>query len=82
MPELKATRPHRLSCVHCRATHWQSPLYQRRYSCRLFCKVPFGPFWLFFPVAVIASTWFGGGGPGWVAVVYPEIGAIRGVDLW
>ncbi len=27
------------------------------------------PFWFFFPVAVIASTWFGGSGPGWVAVV-------------
>jgi C4-dicarboxylate-specific signal transduction histidine kinase len=26
------------------------------------------PFWLLFPVAVIASTWFGGRGPGWVAV--------------
>src|SRR3984885_15435356 len=32
-------------------------------------RVPFGnPFWLFFPVAVIASTWFGGRGPGWLAV--------------
>jgi len=32
-------------------------------------QVSFGnPFWLFFPVAVIASTWFGGKGPGWVAV--------------
>jgi C4-dicarboxylate-specific signal transduction histidine kinase len=30
---------------------------------------PFGnPFWLLFPVAVIASTWFGGRGPGWLAV--------------
>jgi C4-dicarboxylate-specific signal transduction histidine kinase len=33
-------------------------------------EVPFGnPFWFFLPVAVIASTWFGGRGPGWVAVV-------------
>jgi C4-dicarboxylate-specific signal transduction histidine kinase len=32
-------------------------------------QVSFGnPFWLFFPVAVIVSTWFGGRGPGWVAV--------------
>jgi C4-dicarboxylate-specific signal transduction histidine kinase len=32
-------------------------------------RVPFGnPFWFFFPVAVIASTWFGGRGPGWAAV--------------
>src|ERR1700739_2369152 len=32
-------------------------------------RVPFGnPFWFFFPVAVIASTWFGGRGPGWVGV--------------
>jgi C4-dicarboxylate-specific signal transduction histidine kinase len=32
-------------------------------------QVSFGnPFWLFFPVAVIASTWFGGRGPGWVTV--------------
>ncbi|MGB0121815.1 MAG: DUF4118 domain-containing protein, partial [Silvibacterium sp.] len=35
----------------------------------LVLKVPFGnPFWLFFSIAVIASTWFGGRGPGWVAV--------------
>src|ERR1700683_2129123 len=35
----------------------------------LVLQVPFGnPFWLFFPVAVIASTWFGGRGPGWLAV--------------
>src|SRR5271154_2239803 len=26
------------------------------------------PFWLFFPVAVIASTWYGGRGPGWASV--------------
>jgi C4-dicarboxylate-specific signal transduction histidine kinase len=26
------------------------------------------PFWIFFPAAVIASTWYGGRGPGWVAV--------------
>ena len=35
----------------------------------LVLQVPFGsPFWLFFPVAVIASTWIGGRGPGWFAV--------------
>ncbi len=35
----------------------------------LVLRVPFGnPFWLFFSVAVIVSTWFGGKGPGWVAV--------------
>ena len=27
------------------------------------------PFWFFFSVAVIVSTWFGGGGPGWLAVL-------------
>jgi C4-dicarboxylate-specific signal transduction histidine kinase len=27
------------------------------------------PFWFFFSVAVIVSTWFGRGGPGWLAVV-------------
>jgi C4-dicarboxylate-specific signal transduction histidine kinase len=38
-------------------------------SMSLVLRVSFGnPFWLFFPVAVIASTWFGGKGPGWVAV--------------
>jgi C4-dicarboxylate-specific signal transduction histidine kinase len=32
-------------------------------------RVPFGnPFWFFFSVAVIASTWFAGRGPGWIAV--------------
>ncbi|MEI9968239.1 MAG: DUF4118 domain-containing protein [Terracidiphilus sp.] len=31
--------------------------------------VEFGnPFWFFFPVAVIAGTWFGGRGAGWMAV--------------
>src|ERR1700679_2259097 len=36
----------------------------------LVLQVPFGnPFWFFFAIAVIASTWFGGKGPGWVAVV-------------
>jgi K+-sensing histidine kinase KdpD len=35
----------------------------------LVLRVPFGnPFWFFFSVAVVASTWFGGRGPGWVAV--------------
>ncbi len=35
----------------------------------LVLQVPFGnPFWLFFPVAVVASTWFCGRGPGWTAV--------------
>jgi C4-dicarboxylate-specific signal transduction histidine kinase len=35
----------------------------------LVLQVPFGnPFWLFFAVAVIASSWLGGKGPGWVAV--------------
>src|SRR3984957_1388047 len=35
----------------------------------LVLQVPFGnPVWFFFPVAVIASTWFGGTGPGWAAV--------------
>src|ERR1700684_2363662 len=37
----------------------------------LVLRVPFGnPFWFFFPVAVIASTWFAGRGPGWVAVFF------------
>jgi len=35
----------------------------------LVLEVPFGnPFWFFFPVAVIASTWFGGQKAGWLAV--------------
>lgn len=35
----------------------------------LVLEVPFGnPFWLFFPIAVIASTWYGGTRAGWVAV--------------
>jgi C4-dicarboxylate-specific signal transduction histidine kinase len=38
-------------------------------SLSLILRISFGnPFWLFFPVAVIASTWFGGRGPGWIAV--------------
>jgi K+-sensing histidine kinase KdpD len=35
----------------------------------LVLRVPFGnPFWFFFSVAVIATTWTAGRGPGWVAV--------------
>jgi C4-dicarboxylate-specific signal transduction histidine kinase len=35
----------------------------------LVLRVPFGnPFWFFFSVAVIATTWFAGRGPGWLAV--------------
>src|SRR5580658_9484937 len=40
-------------------------------------QVSFGnPFWLFFPVAVIASTWFGGRGPGWVAVGFSTLAVL------
>jgi C4-dicarboxylate-specific signal transduction histidine kinase len=43
----------------------------------LFLLVPFGnPLWLFFPVAVIASTWFGGRGPGWVAVALSSLAVL------
>jgi C4-dicarboxylate-specific signal transduction histidine kinase len=43
----------------------------------LVLQVPFGnPFWLFFPVAVIASTWFGGRGPGWVAVASSTVAVL------
>jgi len=35
----------------------------------LVLEVPFGnPFWFFFPVAVIVSTWYGGNRAGWLAV--------------
>jgi C4-dicarboxylate-specific signal transduction histidine kinase len=37
-------------------------------------QVPFGnPFWLLFPVAVIAATWFGGRGAGWMAVLFSTL---------
>jgi C4-dicarboxylate-specific signal transduction histidine kinase len=43
----------------------------------LVLQVPFGnPFWLFFPVAVVASTWFGGRGPGWVAVALSTVAVL------
>ena len=43
----------------------------------LLLEVPFGnPFWFFFPVAVIASTWFGGRGPGWVAVILSSLAVL------
>jgi C4-dicarboxylate-specific signal transduction histidine kinase len=34
------------------------------------------PFWLFFSVSVVASTWFGGRGPGWVAVILSGLAAL------
>ena len=37
-------------------------------------QVSFGnPFWLLFPVAIIASTWFAGRGPGWLAVALSTV---------
>src|ERR1700689_3912248 len=43
----------------------------------LVLQVPFGnPLWLFFPVAVIASTWFGGRGPGWFAVALSSLAGL------
>jgi len=43
----------------------------------LVLQVPFGnPFWFFFAIAVIASTWFGGSGPGWLAVVLSALAAL------
>src|SRR5580692_9078456 len=43
----------------------------------LVLEVSFGnPFWLFFPVAVIASTWFGGKGPGWLAVILSTLAVL------
>jgi C4-dicarboxylate-specific signal transduction histidine kinase len=43
----------------------------------LVLQVPFGnPFWFFFAIAVIASTWVGGRGPGWVAVVLSTLAVL------
>jgi C4-dicarboxylate-specific signal transduction histidine kinase len=43
----------------------------------LVLRNPFGnPFWFFFSVAVIATTWFAGRGPGWVAVVLSSAAAL------
>jgi C4-dicarboxylate-specific signal transduction histidine kinase len=43
----------------------------------LVLRVPFGnPFWFFFSVAVIATTWFAGRGPGWVAVCLSSLAAL------
>ena len=37
-------------------------------------QVRFGnPFWFFFAIAVIVTTWIGGRGPGWVAVVLSTV---------
>jgi C4-dicarboxylate-specific signal transduction histidine kinase len=43
----------------------------------LVLRVPFGnPFWFFFSVAVIATTWFAGRGPGWVAVFLSSLAVL------
>jgi C4-dicarboxylate-specific signal transduction histidine kinase len=40
----------------------------------LVLQASFGnPFWFFFPAAVILSTWFGGRGPGWLAVCFSTL---------
>lgn len=43
----------------------------------LVLQAPFdNPFWFFFALAVIASTWFGGRGPGWAAVGISSLAAL------
>jgi K+-sensing histidine kinase KdpD len=43
----------------------------------LVLQVAFGnPFWLFFPVAVIASTWYCGRGAGWLAVALSTLAVL------
>ncbi len=43
----------------------------------LVLQAPFdNPFWFFFALAVIASTWYGGRGPGWVAVGISSVAAL------
>src|ERR1700735_3250983 len=43
----------------------------------LVLQAPFdNPFWFFFAIAVIISTWFGGRGPGWLAVRFSSIAAL------
>lgn len=43
----------------------------------LVLEVPFGnPFWFFFPLAVVASTWFGGRRAGWVAVLLSTLAVL------
>jgi C4-dicarboxylate-specific signal transduction histidine kinase len=43
----------------------------------LVLRAPFGnPFWFFFSVAVIVSTWLAGRGPGWVAVGLSSIAVL------
>ena len=43
----------------------------------LLLEIRFGnPFWFLFPVAVICSTWFGGRGSGWLAVVLSSVAVL------
>jgi C4-dicarboxylate-specific signal transduction histidine kinase len=43
----------------------------------LILQVPFGnPFWFFFAIAVIVSTWFAGRGPGWLAVALSSLAVL------
>ncbi|HTW49455.1 MAG TPA: ATP-binding protein [Acidobacteriaceae bacterium] len=46
---------------------WLSIVLQTRFG---------NPFWFFFAIAVIASTWLGGRGPGWVAVCFSTLAAL------
>lgn len=43
----------------------------------LILQIPFGnPFWFFFAIAVIVSTWFAGRGPGWLAVALSSLAVL------
>jgi C4-dicarboxylate-specific signal transduction histidine kinase len=66
-PNLRAVSRYGLAIVFVSVAMWLS----------LALQVPFGnPFWFFFPVAVIASTWFGGRGAGWLAVIFSSLAVL------
>src|SRR5580700_7974408 len=68
-------KPHKLSAPLRYA--WAIAFVAAALFLSLALQVSFGnPFWLFFPVAVIASTWFGGKGPGWLAVILSTLAVL------
>lgn len=69
MPEMQDTQPAPSKLRALSRYGFAIALVSMALFLSLVLQVPFGePFWFFFPVAVIASTWYGGKGPGWVAV--------------
>jgi Domain of unknown function (DUF4118) len=68
--------PHRLYYFRWRDMTSPSPLSQWHYSCRLFCKLRSETLSGSSFLLRFVSTWYGGRGPGWLAVAFSTLSVL------